>query len=91
MLSREEDELRELLDFFESAFLTFSPWIDSAWFLQKISMNYTRRKQGVRKRVSVSVSCFCGAFKPSQTFNVQCAMILFRGEIFLCFLVYELY
>ena len=72
MLSREEDELRELLDFLESAFLTFSPWIDSAWCLQKISTSNTRGKQGVKKMVSVSVSRSCGALNHHKrsTFSV---------------------
>ena len=82
MLSREEDELHELLDLLESAFLTFS--------LARFSMVPAKgqhkqhpKETRIKKRVSVSRSCW--GVKPPQMFIDERAMISFEGEIFLCF------
>ena len=88
-MSREEDKLRELLDYLESALLTFS--------LARFSMVPAKgqhkqhpKETRIKKRVSVSHSCW--GIKPPQMFVDQRAMILFEGEIFFCvFLVYELH
>ena len=39
---------------------------------------------------NTTLNC-CKGVKPPQTFNVQRAMILLEGVMFLCFLVYELH
>ena len=84
ILSQEEDELRKLLDLFESALLTFS-LARFSMVPEKISTSNTRRNQGVKKRVSVSVIRSCGALNHHKCSMFSVPWFYLEGKYFCVF------